>query len=296
MMIHVEKLTKRYGAVKALDDVSFTVQAGEAVALTGANGAGKTTALRCLLGVVAFAGRVTVNGCDAGRQGKAVRAATGYVPQEAALHDLPAREALAFYARLKKAPPARIPDVLERVGLAKHAEKHVHALSGGMKQRLVLAAALLADPPLLLLDEPTANLDAQARQEFLRLVKALNQAGKTVVFSSHRLDEVTALADRVLVLEGGRLTRDCAPHDLAREAAAQQWLRIDIPPAQREQAAQALVGAGFTAMPNGQALYVHVGAASKMAPLSVLAAARITVTDFDVVEDARPGAGGMTRD
>lgn len=296
MMIHVENLAKHYGAVKALDGVSFTVQGGEAVALSGANGAGKTTALRCLLGVVAFAGRVTVNGFDVRRQGKAARAAIGYVPQEAALHDLPAHEVLAFYARLKKAPLARIPDVLEQVGLLEHAGKHVHALSGGMKQRLVLAAALLADPPLLLLDEPTASLDAQARHDFLRLIKALNRAGKTVVFSSHRLDEVTALADRVLVLESGRLTRDCAPHDLAREAAAQQWLRIDIPPAQRKRAAQALIAAGFTALPNGQALYVHVGAASKMAPLAALVAAQVTVTDFEVVENARPGAGEVTHD
>ncbi|NPV65897.1 MAG: nitrous oxide reductase family maturation protein NosD [Anaerolineae bacterium] len=283
-MITVHDLSKYYGAVAALEDVTFSISAGEAVALWGANGAGKTTALRCLMGVIPFTGQVTVNGLDPQRQGRAVRSAIGYVPQEAAFYDLTAREVLAFYARLKKAPAARIATVLEQVDLADHADKTVSALSGGMKRRLALAAALLADPPILLLDEPTANLDAQSRQSFLQLVRELNRAGKTIVFSSHRLEEVATLAERAIVLERGRLIRDCRPDELAGLPGAARWLRVYLPPDRHEQAARLLGTQGFAVAPNGQALYVGVGAGSRMQPLRLLEAAQIPVEDFDLVD------------
>jgi ABC-type multidrug transport system ATPase subunit len=117
--------------------------------------------------------------------------------------DLSARAALTFYARLKKVDGQRVEDLLKQVGLSGHADKALGALSGGMKQRLALAAALLADPPVLILDEPTANLDAAARADFIALVADLRSSGKTIVFSSHRMDEVQALADRVLMMKDG---------------------------------------------------------------------------------------------
>ncbi len=283
-MITVHDLSKYYGSTAALEGVTFHVNAGEAVALWGANGAGKTTALRCLMGVIPFSGRITVNGLDPQRQGRAVRSAIGYVPQELAFYDLTAQEALAFYARLKKAPPARVAAVLEQVDLATHAGKTVGALSGGMKRRLALAAALLTDPPILLLDEPTANLDAQSRQTFLQLVRDLNRAGKTVVFSSHRLEDVVALTGRVIVLERGRLLRDCHPDELAGMPGAARWLRVHLPPIQHGEAARLLGAEGFAVVPNGKALYVAVGAGSRMQPLRLLEAAQILVEDFDLVD------------
>ena len=144
-MIVAKNLTKRYGKITALNQVSFTIEPGESVALWGSNGAGKTTTLRCLLGVQGFEGELTVNGIDVRQYGKAARAAIGYVPQEASFYDMSVYETLRFYARLKKVPASRINDVLEQVQLNIHVQKRVGMLSGGMKQRLALAVAMPAE-------------------------------------------------------------------------------------------------------------------------------------------------------
>lgn len=289
-MITAEQLTKRYGAMYALDQVSFDIQPGEAVALWGANGAGKTTALRCLLGLLPFEGRLTVNGVEVRKNGKAARTAIGYVPQETVFYDMTVRETLSFYARLKKVSPTRIDEALDWVQLTPHAYKPVRTLSGGMKQRLALAVALLSDPPLLVLDEPTASLDAQARRDFIKMVQALNQAGKTVIFSSHRLDEVMALAGRVLVLNNGRLAFECGPAELAEKLGLGQWLRVQVANSLRHNAISLLEDNGYTFTPNGGGVYVRVSATGKMAALRALEKAQIPVEDFDVVDsDVVPG-------
>lgn len=283
-MIVANNLTKRYGKVTALDAVSFVITAGESVALWGANGAGKTTTLRCLLGIQGFEGQLTVNGLDVHHQGKAARAVIGYVPQEASFYDLSIIETLRFYARLKKTPASRIPEVLEQVQLAEHSHKHISMLSGGMKQRLALAVALLADPPVLILDEPTANLDVKAQRDFIHTIQALNQAGKTIVFSSHRLDEVLALASRVLVLADGQLMFSCQPHELAGKLGLHRWLRIWIGTQHHTAALDVLNQQGFTYTPNGRSVFVQVGENGKVAPLWSLQQAHIPIEDFELVE------------
>jgi nitrous oxidase accessory protein len=292
-MITAERLTKRYGAAYALDQVSFDIQSGEAVALWGANGAGKTTALRCLLGLLPFEGRLTVNGVNVRKDGKASRAAIGYVSQEVVFYDMTVQETLHFYARLKKVSEKRIGEALDWVQLTPNADKPVRALSGGMKQRLALAVALLADPPILVLDEPTASLDAQARRDFIKLIQALNHTGKTVIFSSHRMDEVMALAGRVLVLNSGRLAFECQPAELAAKLGLGQWLRVQVASSQREGALKMLTAQGFTYTPNGKGVYVHVSPLNKMAVLRLLEVAQIPVEDFDLVDsDIVPGQDG----
>jgi heme ABC exporter ATP-binding subunit CcmA len=292
-MIIAENLTKRYGATKVLDQVSFTIAAGEAVALWGANGAGKTTTLRCLLGVQSFEGKLTVNSMDVKRQGKQVRAAIGYVPQEAAFYDLTVRETLLFYCRLKKAPLTHIAQVLEQVQLSQHSHKKINNLSGGMKQRLALAAALLGDPPILMLDEPTANLDMQAQRDFSHMIQALNQAGKTIVFSSHRLDEVVTLAQRVLVLADGRLKLQCAPRELAQQLGLYRWLRIWVSSAAYEGAQHTLQQQGFTSLPNGASVYVRVSEGNKIEPLRVLERSSIAIEDFELIDHEPAQGEGM---
>ncbi|MBI5670941.1 MAG: ABC transporter ATP-binding protein [Chloroflexi bacterium] len=283
-MITATNLSKRYGNNLALDQVSFTIQAGESVALWGANGAGKTTTLRCLLGLQGFDGDLSVNGLDVRRSSKAARAAIGYVPQETVFYDMTITETLHFYARLKKVSADRIPAALEQVQLTGHAAKRVSMLSGGMKQRLALAVALLADPPILVLDEPTANLDVKAQRDFIHAIQTLNQSGKTIVFSSHRLDEVVALASRVLVLTDGRLTLDCQPNELAHKLGLHRWLRIWVPAQHRDDSLRVLNEQGFVLMPNGHSVYVQVNLGAKIAPLRSLELARIPVEDFDFVD------------
>lgn len=288
-MIAANNLTKRYGKVAALNAVSFTIRAGESIALWGANGAGKTTTLRCLLGVQGFEGELVVNGIDVRKQGKAARAAIGYVPQETAFYDMSVLETLQFYARLKKAAQQRVGEVLEQVQLDSHSAKRVNMLSGGMKQRLALAVALLADPPVLVLDEPTANLDVQAQRDFIHTIQSLNQSGKTIVFSSHRLDEVIALSSRVLVLADGRLTLECPPHELAARLGLHRWLRIWVAPEQKETTIQIFDREGYTYMPNGRSIYVQITHGGKIAPLRSLEQANVAVEDFDLIEGELQG-------
>lgn len=206
VMLSVSEVGKRYGQVAALADVSFDLAAGEVLALVGANGAGKSTLIKCVLGLVRHTGTVTVDGISVERHPKDARRLTGYLPQNPALHgDLTVRETAIFYADLQGIAHTRAREGVDAVGLREHAEKAVGALSGGMRQRLALAIALLADPPLLVLDEPAAGLDISARLELRRLVQEQRGRGTAVLLSTHWLEDVPHIADRVLVLARGRV-------------------------------------------------------------------------------------------
>lgn len=293
-MITARQISKYYGKVTALDSVSFSIEAGETLALWGANGAGKTTAIRCLLGVHSFEGSLIVDSIDVQKNGKAARKKIGYVPQEMAFFDMSVYDTLQFYARLKKVKETEIASALETVQLVGHNDKAVSALSGGMKQRLALAIALLANPPILLLDEPTASLDAEAQREFVQLIRDLNQAGKTIIFSSHRFEEVAALAQRVLVLEGGKLKTLCTPEELASELGLRQWLRVVIADAHRENARELLQNQGYQHIPNGTAIFVNIETNSKMDILRLFENVQIPVVDFDVTDAYALPQGGAS--
>ncbi len=285
--LEVHAVTKRYGTVVALKEVSLNVRPGEAVALWGPNGAGKTTLIKCLLGLVRYTGEIRLAGLDARRHGKKVRARVGYVPQEVAFHDMSVAETLAFYARLKRVGRDRVAAVLAQTGLEAQIAKPVSALSGGMKQRLALAVALLADPPFLVLDEPTANLDAAGRAEFLALVSALKRRGVTILFSSHRPEEVEALADRVIVLQAGRVVAEVPAAGFTARLGL--WTRVRLRLVQPESLQAALIRLteeGLTARSdhNGM-LVVTVPAGEKAWPIRVLERAGIAVSDFEVEAD-----------
>lgn len=287
-MIRVAGISKRFGNLTAVDDLSFIVGEGEAVALWGANGAGKTTALHCLLGLTPFEGSVAVAGEGADgviqQQGKEARKLMGFVPQELNFHDdMTIAETLTFYARLKKIPSGfDFSPLLERLELIPHIRKPVHDLSGGLKQRLALALALLADPPILILDEPTANLDIRAREDFLRLLHTLKVGGKTLLFSSHRLEEVTALADRVLLIEGGRLVVDAPPDQLEQRLGWESTLHLYLPEPAIEPALETLADYGMPVDPNGRGVRVQVKPGEKGLVLRLLHEAHIAIEDFMV--------------
>ncbi|MFZ5825410.1 MAG: ABC transporter ATP-binding protein [Bacillota bacterium] len=219
-------LVKRYGEKTVLSGLTFTLAAGGSAALWGANGAGKSTTLRCLLGQTSFEGQVRVDGRDPRAAPRQVRRRVGYVPQEFAAYDLTVAECLRFFAALKGMGEGRCQEVLALVDLTGEQGKAVAALSGGMRQRLALALALLADPPVLLLDEPTASLDAASRGQFLALLTALRGRGKTLLFASHRPEEVLELAERVLVIEGGQVANDLTAAQFAEETGA--WVRLRL--------------------------------------------------------------------
>jgi Cu-processing system ATP-binding protein len=220
-MIRYEQFTKRFGRVLAVDALDLDVIAGETLALIGPNGSGKTTTLKAALGLVrATSGRVLVDGLDANRDGRVARGLVGYLPQRLTFPDgLTAREALRFYARVRGAEADL--RLLDRVDLLDAADRVVDGFSGGMRQRLGIAIALLGSPRVLVLDEPTASLDPTGALTVRDIVTRIANEGTTVVLSSHDLSEVAALADRVAVFMNGRMCALGTPQDLARAASAQ---------------------------------------------------------------------------
>lgn len=285
-MITARRVTKRFGHATAVDDVSFEMKPGEALALWGSNGAGKTTLIRCLLGVSRFRGTASIGGVDVRRRGRAARALVGYVPQELAFHD-DARvgSSMLFFAHLRMANSAEAAKALGAVGLAGHERKRLRDLSGGMKQRLALAIALLSDPPTIVLDEPTSNLDAAGRGEVVDTLRRLKAAGKTLLFASHRPDEVVTLADRVLVMERGRVERDATPSDIWPSESGVRVVRLHLSLTSEQDAARVLREAGHAVNLNGHGLCVAVPSDRKASPINTLARASIEVRDMEFLDD-----------
>lgn len=218
-MITARGLSQRFGDHVVLDDVTLTIGRGERAALLGLNGAGKTTLMRCLLGLLPFDGELAIAGHDVRAAGLLARGSLGYVPQRAPHFEGTLAEVLEFFGRLRGTPKDEVARQLGALGLDldAHAVKPVRTLSGGMLQKLLLALALAARVPVLLLDEPTANLDPTARKEFLRALTAVPPE-TTILLASHRFSDVEAVADRLLVLRDGRLVSDGRLADLPRKA------------------------------------------------------------------------------
>jgi ABC-2 type transport system ATP-binding protein len=218
-MLELREMTKRFGAVRAVDAISFTVRQGEIVGFLGPNGAGKTTTMRILAGIFPpTSGEVRVAGHDALREPLACRRVVGYFPEHAPYYpELSVRGFLRFVARLKGLPRAARGDAVARVladcGLEGVAHRRVGTLSKGYRQRVGLAQALCGDPPILILDEPTIGLDPAQVVEMRDLVGGL-RGSRTVLFSSHILSEVEALCERVIVIAGGRIVGEGTPADL----------------------------------------------------------------------------------
>lgn len=201
-MLEVHELRKQFGKIVAVDGVSFHLHEGETLALLGPNGSGKSTILRCLAGLMfPTSGAITIMGLDPRASGS--RRCFSYLPQRVTFaENLTAREVVEFYCRLRKMPPGRAVQALEDASIP---DRMVREFSGGMIQRLGIAIAMLADAPLLILDEPTASLDPEGAIQFRRLLATLKKGGRTIIFTSHMLSDVEALADKVAVLVGGRL-------------------------------------------------------------------------------------------
>lgn len=287
-MIKAFHVTKKFGSVLAVDDLSFELGRAESIALWGSNGAGKTTLIRSLLGIFPSSGTISIHGTDVGKHGKQARSFVGYVPQELAFHDdAKLGSSILFFARLRRVDRKAAAIALSRVGLNGHEKKRVRDLSGGMKQRLALAIALIADPPIIVLDEPTSNLDASGRGEVIDTLSHLRDQGKTLIFASHRPDEVLSLAGRVLVMEKGKLIKDITPSELWPTESRVQTMRLYLSMGSEESAAETLRNAGHAVNLNGNGLCVSVPRNRKAEPVSILAKSQIEVRDFEILEEIR---------
>lgn len=225
-MIRYEGFSKRFGDVVAVRDLDLEVPAGRTLALVGPNGSGKTTTLKALVGLVRpSSGRVLVDGHDLAVAGVEARRLVGYLPQRLSFPDgVSGREAMRLYARLRSVPAAEIDPLLERVGLSDAASRPAEEYSGGMRQRLGLAVALLGRPAALVLDEPSAALDPTGSLLVRDLIREIAAEGTTVLISSHDLAEVAALADVLGVFVAGELRAIGAIEELARGAEGAEGL------------------------------------------------------------------------
>ncbi len=282
-MISVSHLTKRYGSHTVVSDLSLEVAAGDSVALWGPNGAGKTTIVRCILGLVRYEGTIEVGGLDARSRGKAVRSMIGYVPQELSFYDdMTVVDLLDYSASLRGLATERVDQVMEIVDVRAHADKRVRELSGGLKQRLGIATALLPDPPILLLDEPTSNLDVAARDGAIRLLEGLRHEGRTLVVTSHHMEEVGMLVDRVIAMEEGVVTAECAPMELAEKLGLRAWLHLITSNGDASKALDVLTTEGFNAQKNSRGVLVEVSAQSKGLAVAALYEAGVHIEDLEV--------------
>jgi ABC-2 type transport system ATP-binding protein len=233
-LLEARALRKSYGERVAVVDVSLSVGAGEVLGLLGPNGAGKSTTVGMICGLTApDAGTITLGGTTLATDAFAFKRRIGLVPQDLALfEDLPALANIELFGALYDLPKAtlkrRAAEVLEMVGLADRAHDKPATFSGGMKRRLNIACALVHDPEVLLLDEPTAGVDPQSRNAIFDNLEALKRAGKALVYTTHYMEEAERLADRIVIIDHGKVVASGALAELVRLLPAAQTLQIDL--------------------------------------------------------------------
>jgi ABC-2 type transport system ATP-binding protein len=218
--VSIESLTKDFGEVKAVDGLSLSIPRAEVFGLLGPNGSGKTTTMNCLTGLLKpTSGTVRVNGLDVAADATKTRRAMGVSPQETAVYPyLTGRENVRLFGELCDLPKvtldSRVDETIERVGLMDDADRRVSKYSGGMKRRVSIAMALVHDPQIVLLDEPTVGMDPQSRRAIWDFVAELRDRGKTIILTTHYMEEAEELCDRVGIIDHGRLLALGTPADL----------------------------------------------------------------------------------
>ncbi len=231
-MVEVKNLTKCYGSIKAVDNISFTVENGEVLGFLGPNGAGKSTTMNMITGYISStSGTVTIDGVDILEDPKEAKTKIGYLPEMPPLYmDMTVRKYLEFMFDLKKVKLPKkehIDEVMRLVRITDQSERVIKNLSKGYRQRVGFAQALLGNPPVLILDEPTVGLDPKQIIEIRKLIKSLGQK-HTVIFSSHVLSEISATCDRIIVISKGKIVADAKTDELSTAVAGEQRLSLIV--------------------------------------------------------------------
>ena len=266
-LIHAQGLVKRFGDFTAVDGIDVEVRRGEAFGFLGPNGAGKSSTMR-MIGCVSppTGGVLRILGLDPRRDGPRIRARLGVCPQLDNLDlELTVRENLTTYARFfgipRKVARRRADELLEFVQLAERADSKVEPLSGGMKRRLTIARALVNEPEMVLLDEPTTGLDPQARHLVWERLFRLKQQGVTLVLTTHYMDEAEQLCDRLVVMDGGRIVAEGSPRELIERYSTREVVELRFAAESQEPYAEKLAGLGerLEVLPDRILLYVDDG-------------------------------------
>ena len=239
IMVTAKEISKSFGQVKALQGVSFSIRKGEVFGLLGPNGAGKSTTIHILSTLLRpDSGELLFNGKPLYSDVQGVKMKIGVVPQEIALYEkLSALENLLFWGRLYQMPNAllhkKAGEILKMVGLSERARDPVSDYSGGMKRRVNIACSLLHDPQLLLMDEPTVGVDPQSRNHVFEVIEALHASGKTILYTTHYMEEAERLCDRIAVIDRGRIAAIGTVAELREISGITDILRIRLAPSQR---------------------------------------------------------------
>lgn len=250
-VIHASHLTKRFGNILAVDDISFEVRRGETYGLLGPNGAGKTTTMRMVSGLSPLSsGTLTVANIDVVRQGREVRDILGVVTQQDGLDtDLSPRNNLVVYGYmtgLSRAESKRRADAaLMYFDLTERAHDEIDNLSGGMKRRLAIARAFMTQPQVIVLDEPTTGLDPQGRNHVWQELETMKQAGVTILMSTHYMEEASALCDRLAIMHNGKILAEGAPDELVNLHAGDEVALLRVPSTAREEVVKRIDGSGL---------------------------------------------------
>lgn len=231
-MVEVKHLTKCYGDIKAVDDISFTVETGEVLGFLGPNGAGKSTTMNMITGYISStSGTVTIDGSEILDNPKETKKKIGYLPEIPPLYvDMTVRKYLEFMFDLKKVKLPKkehIDEVMRLVQISEQSERIIKNLSKGYRQRVGFAQALLGNPPVLILDEPTVGLDPKQIIEIRKLIKSLGKK-HTVIFSSHVLSEISATCDRIIVISKGKIVADAKTEELSTAVSGEEKLSLEI--------------------------------------------------------------------
>ncbi|MEM4704190.1 MAG: ABC transporter ATP-binding protein [Candidatus Bathyarchaeia archaeon] len=290
LIIEVEDVVKHYGEVKAVDGVSFKVNEGETFGLLGPNGAGKTTLMEIMCGLRRMdRGKVTINGFDLTRDLYKVKASIGFCPQETLLYDLlSVRENLAFSASLYSLSSKKFKERLEFsskvLGVGEFLNRRVQQLSGGMKRRANLAASIIHDPPIVILDEPTVGFDPNIKREFWELLKTLKKFGKTVLLSTHDMYEADATCDRVAIMEKGKIAALDKPEILKKNIGGEPKIHVKTKSLHTKKALASLKGYDVKVFEDE--LYVSADNPWKIMDkiTSALTAENVLVEKIEVVE------------
>jgi len=287
-MIQVGGLSKSFRSVQAIESVSFEVAAGETFALLGPNGSGKTTTLKAVAGLHApDSGEVQIDGISLRKEAKKALRKVSYLPQRVSFPEsLTAREILEFYQRLRKLPPERVEEVLDRFRFRGMESRYVQEFSGGMMQRLGIAVMCLAQAPILLLDEPTVSLDPDTAIEFRQYLLEQKRTGKTILFSSHVLTDVEQLADKVAILVGGRLMAVESVESLRAGLAAGSGIRVAAGKPDERLADTARKAGAVTAAWEGNTLVLQCEPAQRWHVLCALEQAGASIEGFSTAEPA----------
>ena len=232
-MIEVKNVTKKYGSLKAVDNISFTVQDGEIVGLLGPNGAGKSTTMNMITGYIEQSeGNISINGFDTIKKAKKAKREIGYMPEGVPLYtDMTVKEFVTYMAELRKLKgkdkKAKVQEIIQKVGLQDMQKKLIDNLSRGQKQRVSLAGALIGEPKVLILDEPTVGLDPKQVTEIRSLIKELGK-NHTIILSSHILSEVSQICDKVVIINKGQIVAEDTPANLENRTSSKNVIYITV--------------------------------------------------------------------